>query len=80
LGNNPVGLSKKEFLLFAPTLVNFENINEQAQKVVDLRLLQQGKTKREKKEIFNNYRQSFAIEFLEIEDSKKIKKWPSLNL
>lgn len=74
LGNNPVGLSKKEFLLFAPTLVNFENINEQAQKVVDLRLLQQGKTKREKKEIFNNYQQSFAIEFLEIEDSKKIKK------
>jgi len=33
LGNNPVGLSKKEFLLFAPTLINFENINNHAQKL-----------------------------------------------
>ncbi len=74
LGNNPVGLSKKEFLLFAPTLVNFNNIESQAQKIIDLRLLQQGKSKKEQKEIFNNYQQDFATDFLGTENSEKIRK------
>ncbi len=74
LSNSPVGLSKKEFLLFAPTLINFKNINNQAQKVIDLRLLQQGKSIQEQKEVSNNYQQTFAIEFLETESSEKIRK------
>jgi hypothetical protein len=74
LGKNPVGLSKKEFLLFVPTLINFENINIQAQKVIDLRLLQQEKNRREQKEIFNDYQQSFAVEFLETDNPEKTRK------
>ncbi len=74
LGNNPVGLSKKEFLLFAPTLINFQDINNQAQKVIDLRLLQRGKNRQEQKEIFNDYQQNFAVEFLETDNSEKIRK------
>jgi hypothetical protein len=74
LGNEPVGLSKKEFLLFCPTLINFENINGQTQKVIDLRLLQQGKSRQKQKKIFNEYKQKFAKEFLETENSGKIKK------
>jgi len=74
LGNNPVGLSKKEFLLFAPTLINFENINNHAQKIIDLRLLQKDKTRQEQRDIFINYQQTFAGEFLETENSEKIRK------
>ncbi|MBT3412913.1 MAG: AlwI family type II restriction endonuclease [Candidatus Jacksonbacteria bacterium] len=74
LGNSPVGLSKKEFLLFSPTLINFEDISERAQKVIDLRLLQQGKSKREQKEIFDNYQQNFAEGFLETDNSEKTRK------
>lgn len=74
LNNEPVGLSKKEFLLFAPTLINFENIDSQAQEIIDLRLLQQGKSKHEQKEIFNNFQQSFAAEFLGTDSPEKIRK------
>jgi len=74
LKNKPVGLSKKEFLLFAPTLINFKNIDAQAQKIIDLRLLQQGKTKQEQKDIFNNFQQNFATEFLGTDNSEAIEK------
>ena len=74
LGNDPVGLSKKEFLLFSPTLVNFANVGDQAQKVIDLRSFQQGKSKRDQKEIFDKYQQSFAEEFLGTDSTEKIRK------
>lgn len=74
LGNDPVGLSKKEFILFVPTLINFENIDNQAQKIIDLRLALKGKSRQEQKEVFSSFQQSFAADFLETENSVKIKK------
>jgi len=74
LGNDPVGLSKKEFLLFVPTLINFENIDRRAQKIIDLRLTLQGRSKQDQREIFNSFQQSFAADFLGTDNSVKIKK------
>lgn len=39
-GNNPVGISKREFSLFAPSLVQYSEIESYAKKIVDLRDLQ----------------------------------------
>lgn len=74
LGNNPVGISKKEFVLFVPTLINFESIDDQAQKVIALRLLQQGKSKREQREIFDNFQRKFVTNFLGTNSVTKTKK------
>ena len=74
LNNKPVGLSKKEFLLFAPTLINFNDIDDQAQKIIDLRVLTQGKNRQEQKDIFNNFQQNFAKEFLETDNPERKRK------
>jgi len=63
-GGKVKGISKREFSLFVPTLVKFSEITNYAKKVIELRDLQKGKTKQERKEIRDNYRQHFAIEFL----------------
>ncbi len=73
-GNNPKGISKKEFSLFVPTLVHYQDIDVYAEKIIDLRIKLSGKTKQEQKDIFNNIQQNFAREFLGTDDSKKIKK------
>ncbi len=73
LGNNPVGLSANEFILFVPTLVNFRNIDEQAQKIVDLRLLRQRSKSRDHEEIFLACQQKFASEFFEEKNPEKLK-------
>lgn len=64
-GNKPKGISKKEFSLFAPTLVHYQNIEQYAEKIIDLRAKLSGKNKREQKVIFENYKKQFAGEFLE---------------
>jgi hypothetical protein len=37
-GNQPVGLSREEFEIFGPTLIDFNMIDSYAQKVIDLRI------------------------------------------
>lgn len=74
LGNQSKGLSKNEFILFAPTLVNFNDIEFYANKIIDLRTRQRGKTKREQTEIYNNYSRQFATEFLNTNEVTKINK------
>ncbi|MEI8360531.1 MAG: AlwI family type II restriction endonuclease [bacterium] len=63
-GNNVVGISKREFSLFVPSLVKYADIENYAEKIVELRALQKGKTKQERKEIRDNYRNQFATNFL----------------
>lgn len=63
-GNNSVGLSKREFSFFVPSLVKYKDIDDYANKIIKLRDLQKGKTKQERKEIRDNFRQNFAIKFL----------------
>lgn len=74
LGNKPKGISKKEFSLFAPTLINFQNIDSYAEKIVSLRQSLRGKTKQEQKDIFDAYKLSFAGEFLGSENQSDISK------
>lgn len=73
-GGNPVGISKREFSLFAPTLVRFEDISEHANQIISLRDLQKHKTKQERKAIRDRYRKNFAIKFLSTREQSKIDK------
>lgn len=63
-GNNAVGISKREFSLFVPSLVKYADIENYAEQIVKLRALQKGKTKQERKEIRDDYRKQFATNFL----------------
>jgi hypothetical protein len=66
-GNNPVGLSKREFALFAPSLVRYSDIAKYANAVIDFRAIQKGKTDTERKRVRDKYRQKFMREVLEVE-------------
>lgn len=73
-GNNVVGISKREFSLFVPSLIKYTDIENYAKQIVELRALQKGKTKQERKEIRDNYRKEFAIEFLGTDNQIAINK------
>jgi len=68
------GISKAEFSLFGPSLVNFNDVDSYAEKIISLRQQLKGKSKQEQKTIFEKYKIIFAKEFLQSDDSKKIKK------
>lgn len=71
-GKEPKGLSKNEFDIFVPSLVNFNDIDSYAEKVIALRDQMEGKSKSEKRDILNNYTREFAIEFLGSNDEAEI--------
>lgn len=73
-GNEPVGISKREFSLFVPLLVKYSQIDEYAKEIIKLRDLQKGKTKPERKEIRDNYRRQFAVNFLNDTSEEEINK------
>lgn len=71
---SPKGISKKEFSIFAPTLVHYQDVEKYADKIIELRKKLKGKTKQEQKAIFDRYKEQFAREFLESSDAKEVKK------
>lgn len=73
-GNEPKGLSKEEFNLFITSLVNFKDIDLYADKIIELRDLLIGKNRQEKREIIDNYKHEFAIDFLKTNDPIKVNK------
>lgn len=73
-GNKPVGISKREFSLFVPTLINYRDITQQATALLALRDQQKDKSKQERKAIRDNYRQTFAINFLRNNSQNEIDK------
>lgn len=74
LGEKDKGISKAEFSLFGPLLVNFNDVDSYAEKIVTLRKKLNGKNKQEQKAIFDQYKTTFAKEFLKSDDLKKINK------
>jgi hypothetical protein len=74
-GNKSVGLSKREFSIFVPSLVHYSKIGEYARKIIQLRDAQKGASRQERKQIRDNYRQHFAAEFLGTNDQIKIDKF-----
>lgn len=73
-GNKPVGLSKREFSLFGPSLVKYSDIENYADKIIELRDSQKDKNKQERKKIRDDFRLKFAINFLGTQDKVKVNK------
>ncbi|MBU1088495.1 AlwI family type II restriction endonuclease [Patescibacteria group bacterium] len=73
-GEKAVGIQKREFFLFIPTLVKYADISTYANKIIEFRNLQKGKSRQERKIIRDNYRKTFAINFLGTTDKNKINK------
>jgi hypothetical protein len=71
----PKGISKKEFSLFCPTLINYKDIDSYAEKIILLRLKTEGMSKKEQKSILDAYKDNFAREFLESATKKEVKKF-----
>ncbi len=74
LGEKDKGISKTEFSIFGPSLVNFNDVDSYAEKIIFLRKRIKGKNKQEQKNILDEYKTIFAKEFLKSEAPKKIKK------
>jgi hypothetical protein len=73
-GNKPVGLSKREFCLFVPSLVKHEDITAYAYEVIRLRDVQKGKSTQERKQVRDTYRHNFATQFLDSSEQLSIDK------
>ncbi|NQV12757.1 MAG: AlwI family type II restriction endonuclease [Parcubacteria group bacterium] len=72
LGEKVKGISKQEFSLFCPTLINFKDIELYAEKIVNLRKKIKGERKQEQKIIFDNYKKDFVQEFLGTSNREEI--------
>ena len=74
-GNDPIGISKDEFSLFAPTLIDYRNIKRQAEKLIEYRAgLRSQKDDKSKKQFREKFRKSFAKAFLGTSESGEIAK------
>ncbi len=74
LGEASKGISKEEFSIFAPTLVNHKDIGKYADSIISLRQKTEGKSKQEKKAIVEQYKKEFAEEFLGSSNQTEITK------
>ncbi len=68
LGEKAKGISKQEFSLFCPLLVNYQDIVKYVDAIIKLRNQLQGKSKAEQKNIFEDYKKQFALEFTNNEE------------
>lgn len=73
-GNKTKGLQKKEFSIFVPTLINHQQINTYAKKIIKLRDEQEGKSKAGKKRVFEKFAEKFLSKFLESNDDEEVQK------
>ena len=73
-GEKEKGISKEEFSLFCPTLVNFEDIELYSKKIIALRENLKNKTKKQQKTIREKYKKTFAREFLGKSNNAEIQK------
>lgn len=74
-GQEPKGVSRTEFNLFVPTLINHEDINTYADKIVALRDTLKGKSMQEQKSYLDTYKVTWARKFLQTNDQRKITKF-----
>lgn len=73
-GEEPKGISKQEFSLFVPSLVNYKNIEKHADEIIKLRTRLKGRNKQEQKIIFEKYRKQFIRKSLGCKNTGEIKK------
>lgn len=73
-GEKAKGISKREFSLFVPSLINHMDIATYAQRIIDFRDSQKNKIKQERKVIRDNYRTTFASSFLGTNDPRQVEQ------
>ena len=74
-GNDPIGISKDEFSLFTPTLIDYRKISKQAEKLIKYRIgLYSQKNEKSRKKFKEKFRKNFAKTFLGTQNSGEIKK------
>ncbi len=73
-GSKPTGISQKEFSVFVPTLIHYQDIDEYAEKIISIRNKQRGKNRKQQTEIFHDSTHEFISKFLNTSDTKKINK------
>jgi hypothetical protein len=76
-GKKAIGLSKREFSLFAPSLINYRDIEDHANKVLAFRDMQDGLDPAKRKIVRDRYRNEFAKSFLDTADEETIEKFLS---
>ena len=74
IGKSGKGISRSEFSLLCPTLINYKDIDLYAERIISLRKKLEGKSNQKKIDIFNKYRGEFAAEFLGTSSNKEINK------
>ena len=63
-GKKPKGISKREFSLFVPTLVNYKDINKHAEAIISLRGKLENKNKSAQQKCWNSFERKFTRDLL----------------
>lgn len=72
-GNKPIGVSKDEFSLFAPTLIDYKDIKQQAKMLIEYRTgIRSQKDDNSKKRFRDAYKKKFVKTFLETNKSNEM--------
>lgn len=75
-GYKPIGINKDEFSLFIPTLIDFNDIKQQAKKLIEYRMgVKAQKNNKNKKEFKDIFKENFAKSFLNTNEKDKIEKF-----
>jgi len=72
LGEKPVGISKDEFSLFVPTTINYKDINNTANRIIEYRRKLRSKNGNTKREFKETYWEKYVRSFLETKKSAAI--------
>lgn len=75
LGNNPIGISKEEFSLFAQTLIDFRAIENQANRLIEFRTgLRDQESEDDKRRYRERFKREFGAEFLGTSSEESINR------
>lgn len=75
IGNDPIGISKDEFSLFALTLIDYRKMKKQAEKLIEYRIgLRSQKDDKSRRKFKDTFRKNFAKIFLKTSKSVEIAK------
>lgn len=75
VGNEPIGISKDEFSLFTPTLIDYKDIKQQTKKLIEYRTgIRSQKDDKSKKKFRDSFRKKFAKSFSGIDKNSEIEQ------